>query len=127
VDPGAASPQLAKRGNVLRVMAEAVRWAERGARINAISLGIVITPLAIDELTGPRGERYRRMLEQSPTGRAGTSDEVATVANLLLGRDGDVDHRQRLPDGRRRHRLLLLRRPRPDLNRRATPVSGQLA
>lgn len=80
--------QLAKRGNALRVMAEAVRWAERGARVNAISPGIVITPLAIDELTGPRGESYRRMLEQSPVGRAGTPDEVATVAALLLGPDG---------------------------------------
>ena len=80
--------QLAKRGNALRVMAEAVRWAERGARVNTISPGIVITPLAIDELTGPRGEGYRRMLSQSPAGRAGTPDEVATVAALLLGTDG---------------------------------------
>lgn len=80
--------QLAKRGNALRVMAEAVRWAKRGARVNTISPGIVITPLAIDELTGPRGESYRRMLEQSPAGRAGTPDEIATVANLLLGPNG---------------------------------------
>ena len=80
--------QLAKRGNALRVMAEAVRWAERGARVNTISPGIVITPLALDELTGPRGEGYRRMIELSPAGRAGTPDEVATVAALLLGPDG---------------------------------------
>jgi NAD(P)-dependent dehydrogenase (short-subunit alcohol dehydrogenase family) len=80
--------QLAKRGNALRVMAEAVRWAKRGARINTISRGIIITPLAVDELTGPRGEGYRRMLEESPAGRAGTPDEVATVAALLMGPDG---------------------------------------
>jgi len=80
--------QLAKRGNALRVMAEAVRWAKRGARVNTISPGIVITPLARDELTGPRGEGYRRMLELSPAGRAGTPDEVATVAALLMGPDG---------------------------------------
>ncbi|HYM50229.1 MAG TPA: SDR family oxidoreductase [Candidatus Limnocylindrales bacterium] len=80
--------QLAKRGNVLRVMAEAVRWGRRGARVNAISPGIVITPLARDELTGPRGEGYRRMLELSPAKRAGTPDEVATVAALLMGADG---------------------------------------
>jgi NAD(P)-dependent dehydrogenase (short-subunit alcohol dehydrogenase family) len=80
--------QLAKRGNALRVMAEAVRWANRGARINTISPGIIITPLALDELTGPRGEGYRRMIEHSPSGRAGTPDEVATVAALLLGSDG---------------------------------------
>jgi NAD(P)-dependent dehydrogenase (short-subunit alcohol dehydrogenase family) len=60
--------QLAKRGNSLRVMAEAVRWGKRGARINTISPGIVITPLAKDELTGPRGEGYRRMIESSPVG-----------------------------------------------------------
>jgi len=80
--------QLAKRGNALRVMAEAVRWAKRGARINTISPGIIITPLAVDELTGPRGEGYRRMIEHSPIGRAGTPDEVATVAALLMGADG---------------------------------------
>jgi NAD(P)-dependent dehydrogenase (short-subunit alcohol dehydrogenase family) len=80
--------QLAKRGNALRVMAEAVRWAKRGARVNTISPGIIITPLAVDELTGPRGEGYRRMIELSPAGRAGTPDEVATVAALLLGPDG---------------------------------------
>jgi NAD(P)-dependent dehydrogenase (short-subunit alcohol dehydrogenase family) len=80
--------QLAKRGNSLRVMAEAVRWAKRAARVNTISPGIIITPLGMDELTGPRGEGYRRMLEQSPAGRAGTPDEVATVAALLMGPDG---------------------------------------
>jgi NAD(P)-dependent dehydrogenase (short-subunit alcohol dehydrogenase family) len=80
--------QLAKRGNALRVMAEAVRWAERGARVNTISPGIVITPLAVDELNGPRGEGYRRMIELSPAGRAGTPDEVAGVAALLMGSDG---------------------------------------
>lgn len=80
--------QLAKRANALRVRAEAVRWAERGARINTISPGIIITPLARDELTGPRGEGYRRMVESSPVGRAGTPDEVATLAALLMGADG---------------------------------------
>ena len=80
--------QLSKRGNSLRVMAEAVRWGKRGARINTISPGIIITPLAKDELTGPRGEGYRRMIEGCPVGRAGTSDEVANVAALLMGPDG---------------------------------------
>jgi NAD(P)-dependent dehydrogenase (short-subunit alcohol dehydrogenase family) len=80
--------QLAKRGNSLRVMAEAVRWGERGARVNMISPGIIITPLAKDELTGPRGEGYRRMIESSAAGRAGTPDEVGTVGALLMGPDG---------------------------------------
>ena len=80
--------QLAKRGNALRVMAEAVRWAKRGARINTISPGIIITPLAKDELNGPRGEGYRRMIELSPVGRAGTPDEVGNVCALLMGSDG---------------------------------------
>ena len=80
--------QLSKRGNSLRVMAEAVRWGKRGARINTISPGIIMTPLARDELTGPRGEGYRRMIEVSAAGRAGTPDEVATVAALLMGPDG---------------------------------------
>jgi len=80
--------QLSKRGNVLRVMAEALTWGRRGARVNAISPGIMITPLARDELTGPGSEGYRQMLSQSPAGRAGTPDEVATVAALLMGPDG---------------------------------------
>jgi NAD(P)-dependent dehydrogenase (short-subunit alcohol dehydrogenase family) len=80
--------QLAKRGNSLRVMAEAVRWGKRGARVNTISPGIIITPLAKDELTGPRGKGYRRMIESSPVGRAGTPDEVGAVGALLMGPDG---------------------------------------
>jgi NAD(P)-dependent dehydrogenase (short-subunit alcohol dehydrogenase family) len=73
---------------VVRVMAEAVRWGKRGARINTISPGIIFTPLARDELTGPRGEGYRRMIDLSPAGRGGTPDEVGTVGALLMGRDG---------------------------------------
>jgi NAD(P)-dependent dehydrogenase (short-subunit alcohol dehydrogenase family) len=80
--------QLSKRGNALRVMAEAVRWGQRGARLNTISPGIIITPLVKDELTGPRGAGYRRMIELCPAGRAGTPDEVANVAALLMGPDG---------------------------------------
>jgi len=80
--------QLSKRGNSLRVMAEASRWGKRGARINTISPGIIITPLAKDELTGPRGEGYRHMIELCPVGRAGTPDEVGTVGALLMGPDG---------------------------------------
>lgn len=87
VDSTLHAYQMAKRGNVLRVQYEAVRWAERGARLNAISPGIVITPLANDELTGPRGAGYRRMLEKSPAGRAGTPDEIGQLAAYLLGPD----------------------------------------
>jgi len=80
--------QLSKRGNSLRVMAEAVRWGKRGARVNTISPGIIFTPLAMDELTGPRGEGYRRMIALCPVGRGGTPDEVGTVGALLMGPEG---------------------------------------
>ena len=80
--------QISKRGNSLRVMAEAVRWGKRGARLNTISPGIIITPLANDELNGPRGSGYRRMIDLCAVGRAGTPDEVGTVGALLMGTDG---------------------------------------
>lgn len=80
--------QLAKRCNVKRVMAEAVKWGERGARINSISPGIVVTPLAIDEFNGPRGDFYKNMFAKSPAGRPGTADEVANVAELLMSSKG---------------------------------------
>ncbi len=80
--------QVSKRGNSLRVKCEAVRWGKRGARINTISPGIIITPLAKDELNGPRGDGYRRMINLCPVGRAGTPDEIATLAALLMGADG---------------------------------------
>jgi len=80
--------QISKRANSLRVMAEAVRWGKRGARVNAISPGIILTPLAKDELEGPRGAGYLRMIEVSAAGRVGTPDEVGTVGALLMGPDG---------------------------------------
>lgn len=80
--------QLAKRCNMKRVMAEAVKWGERGARINSISPGIIVTPLAIDEFNGPRGDFYRNMFAKCPAGRPGTADEVANVAELLMRPQG---------------------------------------
>lgn len=80
--------QLAKRCNVKRVMAEAVHWGKRGARINSISPGIIVTPLAIDEFNGPRGNFYKNMFAQCPAGRPGTTDEVANVAELLMSDRG---------------------------------------
>jgi NAD(P)-dependent dehydrogenase (short-subunit alcohol dehydrogenase family) len=82
--------QISKRGNSLRVMAEAVRWGERGARVNTISPGIIMTPLAKDELSGLRGAGYRRMIEVSAARRAGTPDEVGVVGALLMGPDGGL-------------------------------------
>lgn len=76
--------QLAKRANEKRVMYEAVRWGERGARINAIAPGIVVTPLALDEFNGERGDFYKNMFAKSPAGRPGTADEIADVAELLM-------------------------------------------
>ena len=80
--------QMAKRCNVKRVMAEAVKWGDRGARINSISPGIIVTPLALDEFNGPRGDFYRNMFAKCPAGRPGTADEVANVAELLMSDRG---------------------------------------
>lgn len=80
--------QIAKRCNEKRVMAEAVKWGEKGARINSISPGIVVTPLAIDEFHGPRGDFYKNMFAKCPAGRPGTADEIANVAELLMSDKG---------------------------------------
>lgn len=80
--------QMAKRCNVKRVMAEAVKWGQRGARINSISPGIIVTPLALDEFNGPRGDFYKNMFAKCPAGRPGTADEVANVAELLMRPQG---------------------------------------
>ena len=80
--------QMAKRCNVKRVMAEAVKWGRKGARINSISPGIVVTPLAIDEFNGPRGDFYKNMFKKCPAGRPGTADEIANVAELLMSEKG---------------------------------------
>lgn len=80
--------QLAKRCNEKRTMAEAVKWGERGARINAIAPGIIVTPLAVDEFNGPRGDFYKNMFAGCPAGRPGTADEVANAAELLMSDKG---------------------------------------
>lgn len=80
--------QMAKRCNEKRVMAEAVKWGERGARLNDIAPGIVVTPLALDEFNGPRGDFYKNMFAKCPAGRPGTADEIANVAELLMSSKG---------------------------------------
>lgn len=80
--------QIAKRCNEKRVMAESVKWGERGARINDIAPGIIVTPLALDEFNGPRGDFYKNMFASCPAGRPGTADEVANVAELLMSDKG---------------------------------------
>lgn len=80
--------QLAKRCNEKRVMSQSVVWGKRGARLNAIAPGIIVTPLAIDEFNGPRGDFYKNMFAKCPAGRPGTADEVANVAELLMSDKG---------------------------------------
>ena len=80
--------QMAKRCNEKRVMAESVKWGERGARLNDIAPGIIVTPLAIDEFNGPRGDFYKNMFAKCPAGRPGTADEVANVAELIMSEKG---------------------------------------
>lgn len=80
--------QMAKRCNEKRVMAQSVEWGKRGARLNDIAPGIIVTPLAIDEFNGPRGDFYKNMFAKCPAGRPGTADEVANVAELLMSSKG---------------------------------------
>ena len=100
--------QMAKRCNEKRVMYEAVKWGEKGARINSISPGIIVTPLAIDEFNGVRGEFYKNMFAKCPAGRPGTVDEVANVAELLMSEKGTfITGTDFLCDGGGNGKLLL--------------------
>ena len=80
--------QMAKRCNEKRVMAESVKWGARGARLNDIAPGIIVTPLAVDEFNGPRGDFYKNMFAKCPAGRPGTADEIANIAELLMSERG---------------------------------------
>lgn len=91
---------IAKRANALRVRAAALSWGNRGARVNAISPGIVVTPLARHELDSPIGDGYRAMVNASPAGRMAPPDEIALACAWLLGPDaGFVTGTDLLIDG----------------------------
>ena len=96
--------QMAKRCNEKRVMAQSVEWGKRGARLNAIAPGIIVTPLAIDEFNGIRGDFYKNMFAKCPAGRPGTADEVANVAELLMSDKGAFRHFYVIP---RLHKSVL--------------------
>ena len=92
--------QIAKRCNEKRVMAQAVEWGKRGARLNAIAPGIIVTPLALDEFKGVRGDFYKNMFKNCPAGRPGTADEIANIAELLMSdRDSFITGSTFLADG----------------------------
>ncbi|KWF32959.1 short-chain dehydrogenase [Burkholderia diffusa] len=91
---------IAKRANHLRVQASAITWGERGARVNSISPGIIVTPLAQHELNSPIGDMYRAMVDASPAKRMSPPDEIAAAASFLLGPDaGFVTGSDLLIDG----------------------------
>lgn len=91
---------LSKRANSLRVQTAAAAWGKRGARVNAVSPGVIITPLALDELSGPRAEWFEHVRKVSAAGRFGTPDEVADAAAFLLGRQaGFITGADLLMDG----------------------------
>ena len=76
---------VAKRVNHLQVLrAAATTWRDRRARINTISPGVIVTPLAYDEFAAA-GEGYQRMIDASAAQRVGTPDEIAEAAAFLLG------------------------------------------
>ena len=88
VTSSGAAYALAKRANIVRVQAASIQWGDRGARLNSLSPGIIMTPLAMDELNSPAGEAYQRMIKASSAGRVGTPDEIGAAAAFLMGRDG---------------------------------------
>lgn len=87
VPNGMVAYMVAKRANFLRVQAEAMKWGERGARVNSISPGIVVTPLAAHELSSEIGHVYRAMVAASPSRRMAPPEEIAIAAGFLLGPD----------------------------------------
>jgi NAD(P)-dependent dehydrogenase (short-subunit alcohol dehydrogenase family) len=88
ISNSSAAYGLAKRANIGRVQAASVEWGDRGARLNSLSPGIIMTPLARDELASPTAEAYQQMIRASAAGRVGTPDEIGATAAFLMGRDG---------------------------------------
>lgn len=77
---------ISKQGNILRVQMESLHWAERGARLNSISPGIIITPLGLHELNA-NPEGYQALIDHSASKRVGTTAEVAAAGSYLLSED----------------------------------------
>ncbi len=88
IDDAFYAYQIAKRACALRVQAQSVKWARRGARLNTISPGITMSPLARKEMSGRRADSYKAMIEHCAAGRAGTVDEVAALAAFIMGETG---------------------------------------
>lgn len=108
--------QLAKRCNEKRVMYECVRWGERGARLNDIAPGIIVTPLAIDEFNGPPWRLLQEHVRQVPGGTSRGGRRGGQRGRASDERQGRIHHGLYLPDGRRRDGQLLLRpAPAPEL------------
>jgi NAD(P)-dependent dehydrogenase (short-subunit alcohol dehydrogenase family) len=76
---------LAKLANLIRVRALAPLWGRRGARVNAVSPGLVSTPMGRQEMAGPFGAAMRAQISGAPAGRIGTADDVADAVSFLLG------------------------------------------
>ena len=85
-NPGAAYG-IAKRANQVRVQSASLAWAERGARVNSISPGVIATPMGRQELAGPSGDYMRMMVTGSGTKRLGTPADIANAVAFLLSPD----------------------------------------
>lgn len=101
--------QMAKRCNEKRVTAQAVEWGKRGACLNDIAPGIIVTPLALDKFNGPRGDFYKNMFAKCPRGTPRHGGRSRKRRRAFDERQGRVHHGLDLPHRRRRDRKLLLR------------------
>lgn len=84
LDRGAAY-SIAKRANQARVRAMSITWGMKGGRVVSISPGVISTPMSQAELSGASGDQMRAMVSASGVKRIGTPDDIAAVAEFLIG------------------------------------------
>lgn len=76
---------FSKLGVLLMVEDQAWEWGQKGARIVSLSPGTINTPMGRQEAS--KQEAMKVLLANTPLGREGEADEIASAVQFLCGSD----------------------------------------